>query len=320
MQLVSPFTSPTDQARAIFTWLHHNIHYDIIALCNNAVKPSTPASTLATGLAVCEGYAGLFTAIASKAGLESLVVSGHGKGAGWSPLKPGQPIPAEFSTHAWNAVKIDNGEWKLIDTCWGAGHVHMGQQTYTKKFAPRYFTMGNNEFGLKHFPTNKSLFYRTDGRSQISWEEYMLGPLGAEAVTVYAGDAEREGIDETSIRPTKLHISTEPNTMVQFRFSKICEHWDPVRNGPGKPYSYLLQLSNPNARNGKDLYVFDTDGRNWWVDVESRLLGAQGGSVSLFFVNIVDGKSARGMAPGELRAAIGRKGMSFGGVAKWELL
>ncbi|KAI4178776.1 MAG: hypothetical protein L6R41_008214, partial [Letrouitia leprolyta] len=277
IQLISPFASPTDQVRAIFTWLHHNIRYDIIALCNNAVKPSTPASTLATGLAVCEGYASLFSAIATKAGLESLVVSGHGKGAGWSPLKPGQPIPTEYSTHAWNAVKIDNGEWKLIDTCWGAGHVDMGRQTYTKKFAPRYFTMGNDEFGLRHFPTNKSLFYRTDGRQQISWEEYILGPLGAETVTVYAGAAEEEGISETSIRPAKLHIPTEPNTMVQFRFSNICEHWDPVRNGSGNRYPYLLQVSNPDARNGKDLFVFDTDGGNWWVVVESRLLGVRGG-------------------------------------------
>ncbi|KAL9001824.1 MAG: hypothetical protein Q9188_005212 [Gyalolechia gomerana] len=322
-QLVSPFTSPTDQARAIFTWLHHNIAYDIVSFCNNAVKPSTPANTLATGLAVCEGYAGLFTAIASKAGLESLVVSGHGKGAGFSPLQPGQPIPSEYSTHAWNAVKIDNGEWKLIDTCWGAGHVCIREQRYTKKLAPRHFTMGNNAFGLTHFPTNKTLFYRTDGRPQISWEEYILGPYGssvAQPVTVYAGAAEEEGIAETSVHPAKLHISTEPNMIIQFRFEKVCEHWHPVKNGPGEPYPYILSVSNPEASGGREFHVFDTDGAKWWVDIESRLLGKKGESVDLFFVNIVDGKSARGMGAGELRGSIGRKGMSFVGLAKWELV
>ncbi|KAL8933635.1 MAG: hypothetical protein Q9216_006276, partial [Gyalolechia sp. 2 TL-2023] len=280
-QLVSPFTSPTDQARAIFTWLHHNIAYDIVSFCNNAVKPSTPANTLATGLAVCEGYAGLFTAIASKAGLESLVVSGHGKGAGFQPLEPGHPIPSEYSTHAWNAVKIDDGEWKLIDTCWGAGHVDIGAQLYTKKFAPRHFVMGNDQFGLTHFPTNKALFYRTDGRAQIPWEEYILGPFGASAaqpVTVYAGDAEAEGIAETSVRPARLHIPAEPNMIVQFRFAKVCEHWDPVRNGPGQPYPYVLSVPNPAARGGRDFHVFDTDGGgSWWLDLESRLLGGMGG-------------------------------------------
>ncbi|KAL9135833.1 MAG: hypothetical protein Q9175_002969, partial [Cornicularia normoerica] len=79
-QLTTPFSSPTDQARAIFTWLHHNISYDVEAFFNNRVQPSTPASTLMSGLAVCEGYAGLFTAIATTAGLESVVVGGHGKG------------------------------------------------------------------------------------------------------------------------------------------------------------------------------------------------------------------------------------------------
>ncbi|KAL9596398.1 MAG: hypothetical protein Q9219_005833 [cf. Caloplaca sp. 3 TL-2023] len=322
VQLVTPFSSITDQARAIFTWLHHNIAYDIVSFCNNTVKPSTPANTLSSGLAVCEGYAGLFTAIASKAGLESLVVSGHGKGAGFAPLEPGQPIPAEYSTHAWNAVKIDNGEWKLIDTCWGAGHVCIREQKYTKKFAPRFFTMGNNEFGLRHFPTNKSLFYRTDGRAQVPWEEYILGPLGAsaaQAVTVYPGAAEEEGIAETKVRPSKYHIPTSPNMIVQFRFEKVCEHWDPVRNGPGKPYPYILAVQNPDARNGREFLVFETDGRSWWLDVESRLLGQRGGSVDLYTVTTVDGRSARGMGVEECRRAIGRKGMSFGGVAKWGL-
>ncbi|KAI4122554.1 MAG: hypothetical protein LQ338_005749 [Usnochroma carphineum] len=321
-QLTSPFPSPVDQARAIFTWLHHNIAYDIIAFCNKAVRPSTPANTLSTGLAVCEGYAGLFTAIASKAGLESLVVSGHGKGAGFSPLQPGEPLPAEYSTHAWNAVKIDNGEWKLIDACWGAGHVCIREQKYTKRFAPRYFTMNNDEFGLRHFPTNKSLFYRTDGRNQVPWEEYILGPLnGQQGVTVYQGVAEEEGIAETSVRPARFHIPSSPNMIVRFRFSKVCEHWDPVRNGPGKPYPYLLALADPDAGgSGKEYRVFETDGRTWWLDVESRFLGRRGQSVDLYTVTTVDGRSARGMGAEECRRAIGRMGMSFGGVAKWELV
>ena len=79
-QLCSPFPDPIDRARVIFSWLHHNVEYDVYAFFNNCVKPSTPESTLSSGLAVCEGYASLFTTIASKVGLESIVVGGHGKG------------------------------------------------------------------------------------------------------------------------------------------------------------------------------------------------------------------------------------------------
>ena len=122
-QLCSPFRSATDKARAIFTWLHHNVDYDVHSFFNGTVSPSTPENTITSGLAVCEGYAGLFAALALKAGLQAVVCSGDGKGFGHEPLKPGQPVPAFQSNHAWNAVCIDNGEWKLIDPCWGAGHL-----------------------------------------------------------------------------------------------------------------------------------------------------------------------------------------------------
>lgn len=325
-QLVSPFSSsPTDQARAIFTWLHHNIAYDIIAFCNFAIQPSTPASTLSTGLAVCEGYAGLFTAIASKAGLESIVISGHGKGAGFTALKPGDPIPAEYSTHAWNAAKIDNGEWKLIDTCWGAGYVELSKQSYTKRFAPRFFTMDNDEFGLRHFPTNKALFYRTDGRAQIPWEEYILGPQRgggvAEQVTVYSGVAENEGIAEAKIQPPQLKISITPSAgepTVRFQLEKVCGHWDPVRNGPGKPYPYIVMIGGIDGRK-QDSVVMETNGVVWWADVERKRLGCRGQKVTLYTVESVGGKSARGMSGEEVRKAKGRQGMKYGGVAAWEL-
>lgn len=191
-QLCAPFGSPTDKARAIFTWLHHNIAYNVEAFFNNAVKPSTPQSTLQTGLAVCEGYAGLFAAIAVKAGLEAIVVGGNGKGYGYSPLKPGDPVPPYEAGHAWNAVKIDGGEWKLIDCCWvsmqtlwstlvlnanliqGAGTVNGPGQGYKKGFNPEKFTQSNDEFGLDHYPEDSSKQFRNDGR-RVSWEEYILG-------------------------------------------------------------------------------------------------------------------------------------------------
>ncbi|KAL8675556.1 MAG: hypothetical protein Q9168_000068 [Polycauliona sp. 1 TL-2023] len=320
-QLVAPFSSPTDQARVIFAWLHHNVAYDVVAFCNKNIQPSTPANTLETGLAVCSGYAGLFTAIASNAGLESLVVSGHGKGAGFSPLEPGQPIPAEYSTHAWNAVKIDNGEWKLIDPCWGAGHICLREQTYTKRFAARYFTMDNEQFGLRHFPTNKSLFHRTDGRQQIPWEEYIIGSSAAMPVKVYEGVAEEEGVAVSKVLPSTYHIPTSINGTVRFQFEKVCEHWDPIRNGPGKPYPYMMEIHNADGRGKKEFRVFDTNGRVWWLDVENRLLGQKGQTVSIYTLQVLGGVNARGMSVDECRSGIGRKGWSGGGgPASWELV
>jgi hypothetical protein len=91
--LCSPFRSATDKARAIFTWLHYKIAYDTVSFFGNNVKYVDPKDTITSGLAVCGGYAGLFVAIALKAGPRYVMVTGHGKGYGYSPLKPGERVP-----------------------------------------------------------------------------------------------------------------------------------------------------------------------------------------------------------------------------------
>ena len=321
-QLVAPFSSLTDKARAIFTWLHHNISYDVVAFFNNKVQPSTPASTISTGLAVCEGYAGLFTAIATKAGLESVVVGGHGKGYGFCNIPPGGPVPAEYSTHAWNAVRIDNGEWKLIDCCWGAGGVNGKGQPYNKTFTPRHFTMSNNEFGNTHFPTNKSQFFRTDGR-HVSWEEYIIGDRGGDHVRVYSGDADAEGLSETTFLPKYLKIPVAPSKhsgpTVRFQFEKRCEHWDPVKHGPGKPYVFILGVHGVDGRE-EDNIPFETNGSFWWIDVTPQNLGAPGQTVSIYTIATIGDGTGRGLSVEEYRLSKGRKGWSGVAIAAWELI
>jgi hypothetical protein len=322
MQLVAPFSSLTDRARVIFTWLHHNISYDVVAFFSNNCQPSTPASTLSTGLAVCEGYAGLFTALASRVGLESVVVGGHGKGFGFADLPPGTPTPSEHSNHAWNAVKIDDGEWKLIDCCWGAWNISGKGQPYNKSFTPGFFTTSNDEFGLRHFPTNKSYFFRRDGR-HVTWEDYIVGDRGGEPVRVYSGVAAAEGLAETSFLPKYLRIpvaaSKHPHPKIRFQFEKVCEHWDPVRHGAGKPYVFILKVHGIDGRAG-DYVPCQTNGTVWWADVPPQSLGAPGQTITLYTVETVQGHNARGLSQEEYEAAKGKKAMGFNGVAGWELV
>jgi hypothetical protein len=295
--LTSPFSSLTDKARAIFVWLHHNIDYDTQALFTNNVKSATPASTLATGLAVCGGYAGLYTALASKAGLESMVVGGHGKGLGFTPVTPGAPLPAEdASGHAWNAVKIDNGHWKLIDPCWGAGHVTGWGTPYQRSFNTIQFVGSNEEFGRSHFPSDKNRFYRSDGRHTITWAEYLLGDTnGQTPVQTFGNMTMDEGIDDHSVSPRVKQISvSDPQPYVRFQFNKICQHWDNERNGKGKHYLYLIFLPESNGRPARELPL-QTNGYFWWVDVRPSELGAPGQEIKLGTVTSWKGRDGRGM-------------------------
>ncbi|MCJ1354800.1 MAG: hypothetical protein MMC33_004790 [Icmadophila ericetorum] len=316
-ELTTPFPFPTDKARAIFTWLHHNVEYDVYSFFNNCVRGQTPADTLSTGLAVCEGYAGLFVTLALKAGLEAVKISGHGKGYGFSALQPGDPIPPQKASHAWNAVKIDNGEWKLIDACWGAGSVAGKDKPYQKHFKPERFTQDNDEFGLDHFPMNGDYFYRNDGRPRISWEEYIRGDPGGEYLTIYSNNCENEGFNKRSFTPRYKKIpfspSAHPGSTIHFSFKRSCPHWTPEKHGLGKPYTYVLCHAG-------EWTPFDTNGREWWVDIPVSKIGKRGDNIQLYLVKTVGDNDGRGMTKERYLQAKGRMGMGFGGVAGWDVV
>ncbi|KAF2486261.1 hypothetical protein BDY17DRAFT_307781 [Neohortaea acidophila] len=325
--LTAPFSSATDKARAIFTWLHHNVAYDVDAFFNNCVKPSTPQSTLQSGLAVCEGYAGLFTALAVKAGLESYVITGHGKGYGIVELPAGAPIPPFNGNHAWNAVKIDGGHWKLIDSCWGAGVIGNPGEPYKKRFAPERFTQSNDDFGRDHFPSASGQQLRNDGRT-VSWEEYITGNKNGCGAYFFDGYITSEGLDRTTFRPEagKIDLATagaRTGGSVRFSFQKICPHWDPVRCGKGPYYVYILHLEgleSDSAGKQRNNIPFETNGDVWWCDVPVRDLGSPGQKARIMAVTSMDGRDGRGVGVAGYKGMKGRVGMGYGFVCQWEVV
>ncbi|KAL1861423.1 hypothetical protein VTK73DRAFT_7115 [Phialemonium thermophilum] len=182
------------------------------------------------------------------------------------------------------------------------------------------FYLPNEIFGLKHFPEDSRHFYRGDGRIP-TWEEYIVGPLhGAEQATWY-GSATEEGLNEFTFSPREKHISVRGgrDEVVRFQFSKICEHWDPERNGKGKQYLFMMKINGLDGRKD-DLVPLDHDGFWWWVDIPARDLGAPGQKISLFALDTLDGQPARGVTKEEFLRKKGRCGMSWIGIAAWELV
>jgi hypothetical protein len=321
--LCSPFPSPTDKARAIFTWCHHNIAYDVHGFFNNCIpRGQTPAETIFSGKAVCEGYARVYEAIATRAGLSCVVVTGHGKGYGFHPLKPGERRPPRNPDgHAWNAVRIDGGAWKLVDACWGAGALCNG--AYKQRFAPECFTMSNERFGLRHHPADDRHWYLSGGRAPPSWEEYIVGPVpGGGEPAEWMGDATREGLDESNFAPAQKRISVYGSSgggTVRFQFAKVCEHWTPERNGMGKQMLFGLKIGGVDGRK-EDIIPLESDGFWWYIDVNARELGAPGQDVLLVAFETIDGQSARGLTKAEWLRRKGRCGYSYCFLVRWELV
>ncbi|KAI1814330.1 hypothetical protein GGS20DRAFT_549010 [Poronia punctata] len=315
--LCAPFPSATDKARAIFTWCHHNIAYDAEGFFGKCIQRRGVNETIFHGKAVCQGYAEVYEAIAQRAGLDCFLVGGHGKGFGYAALKRGQaPPPKNAAGHAWNAVCIDDGEWKLVDACWGAGHI--GGGTYTKKFSPGMFTLSNERFGDTHFPSQDRFLFREDRRT-ISWEEYIQGstPPGEEAPQWFGNPIE-EGITRFGSSPAVKHIPVNRNEAVRFQFAKTCEHWTPERAGLSGSLLLLLKIHGVDGRKD-DLVPLDTDGYWWWVDIPARELGAPGQEIHLFALTTVDNRDARGYTKEQFYRAKGRFAMGYAIWCVWEL-
>ncbi|KAF5550469.1 disulfide-isomerase precursor [Fusarium mexicanum] len=314
--LCGPFPSYTDKARAIFTWFHHNISYDTAAFFGNNVRHMTAEDTIFTGRAVCAGYAETYKAIANRAGLECVVVTGHGKGFGYTPLKKGERPPrADPTGHAWNAVRIDGGDWKLLDACWGAGHVN--GQNYEPKFSPLQFTNANENFGLRHFPSESRYQFRADGLP-VTWENYYTGGIDGEPHGMCSTTAE-EGIAESSVEPRQRHIPIDSGEVVRFQYSKVCEHWSERMCG-GKERLVLLCLPRGDGQK-EEMIPMETSGYWYWLDVNASDLGPRGKSVRLLVLTkFGDREDARGVTGKEFLAKFGRCAMGWSYLVTWDLV
>lgn len=148
--LAGPAKNDEERARAIYRWITANVEYDVECLMTGDCGGRTPEEVLEDGRGVCSEYSALFQKLSELAGLESVVVRGYGKGYGYTV---GSKV-AEERKHAWNAVKID-GEWRLVDSTWGAGHLDP-EEGFVQSFEEFYFLTPPEELVWTHLPEDPS--------------------------------------------------------------------------------------------------------------------------------------------------------------------
>ena len=135
------------KARAIYRWITKNISYNVSGYFSGNYGPNDAASVFARRTSVCQGYSELFQELGTLLGLKTELVSGYAKGYGFNI---GQTVDG-IANHAWTAVCI-NGEWYLIDSTWGAGH--LSGSSYVWSFKECYFLTSPEDFFIEHFPTD----------------------------------------------------------------------------------------------------------------------------------------------------------------------
>jgi transglutaminase/protease-like cytokinesis protein 3 len=150
LSLIESAKTDREKAKAIYDWITDNIAYDTVSFFSGNISYAGDISeiTYQTKKSVCQGYSELFKRMCDFADLECAVISGFSKGYGYSP---GDTI-GNKSDHAWNAVKID-GQWQLIDSTWGAGHINYRNQ-FVRKYNKHYFLTPPEYFIYDHLPEN----------------------------------------------------------------------------------------------------------------------------------------------------------------------
>ena len=128
-----------EKARAIFIWLARNIRYDT----NYSIFSKDIAFKRHKG--VCAAYSELFQSLGELAGLEVVYIYGDAKTSNYK-----RPSDIDKRGHAWNAVKVDNGRWALVDATWGAGYVEKGK--FKRKLNDQWFDPAPEFFVFTHLP------------------------------------------------------------------------------------------------------------------------------------------------------------------------
>ncbi len=190
----------TEKARAAYRWIADRIAYGAQSHAGQGSSESPAANTLIARSAICSGYADLFEKLGVAMGLKVAVISGNAKGLGYTV---GSPLTSACS-HQWNAVQID-GQWRLVDCAWGAGHIGLGG-AYSKDLDEHFFFTAPEEFIYHHFPTEpkwqllskpvtvdeflkmpqlRSAFF-TNGLKVVSHKQAAIAAQGSVSVTISA--------------------------------------------------------------------------------------------------------------------------------------
>lgn len=145
--LIMPANDDYEKVRAFFTWICHNINYDdsrkvefhpVIYFYYISGVCVTPSCVLETRRTVCEGYCNLFKSMCDIAGIRCEVIEGYVR-------------TYKTSTHAWNAVYINN-KWHLLDITNSSGYINYYTGKYVKSQTEKHYFANPVDFLLSHLP------------------------------------------------------------------------------------------------------------------------------------------------------------------------
>ncbi len=195
-QLTDSHKTELGKVTAIFNWITQTISYKtntgkkkIIGSStrrnfNEEVEDNSPLkplnervaeTVLKKRVAVCDGYARLFTLLCDFAGIRSEIIAGYAK------TNSSQPSKRFQVNHYWNAVMIDT-QWHLLDVTWASGYLSARGDEFIRELNNNYFLTPPEIFIRDHYPDDARWTLLPDSKTP---EEFRQSPFKQKSFVKY---------------------------------------------------------------------------------------------------------------------------------------
>lgn len=141
-QIIRPIKNQTtyEKVKYVHDWLVDNVEYD-----SSGINSHNAYGAIIEGRAVCDGYARALRYMLGKLDVTIMFAAGNATNS-----------TGQTEAHAWNYVKMDDGQWYAIDITWD-DPIIKGGGTVSKDFKYDYFLKGikfkENHYDSEFFMT-----------------------------------------------------------------------------------------------------------------------------------------------------------------------
>jgi hypothetical protein len=169
---------------------------------------------------------------------------------------------------------------------------------YVKELNTSHFTSLPKQFGARHFPKNPMQQFCN---KPISWNEY----LEKDGPEIY-GEFYDKGFSQELIQPSSRMIY--PGERIKFVFKSKCQHFSIP---PHEQYVLLLVVD------GSTRIPFEEESGKIWICETMINPGTR--NIAVHYVDTLDNSNAKGIGVQKYKSSVGRTGMSFKGLCRWDV-
>lgn len=235
LRVNNTFNTDEEKARAYFTWISHNIIYDLntyytirapkfyISFNSERINKSINAQRrqklakriFKTRKGLCMDFSALFEELCVQSNIEVKIIEGITK-VSVNEINNSHYI----KNHVWNAVKINN-QWKLLDLTFSSGYENSKTGNWVKHFNDFYFFTNPEKLLATHLPAESKfqlveipLSVESFSKQPVFYRKYFESGLEI--------SDEQDGLVNVSKTDKKIHLlfkNKKQNTSIYYKFN-----------------------------------------------------------------------------------------------------